>query len=91
MEKCPGGPIESVALLWQNIERKEEEDLCHVRREGGGKEDADGQSEGDDYRIPEEGTDDCMEAAGRPKTARKDGEETSESCAPTESKKDDSG
>ncbi|KAJ1121096.1 hypothetical protein NDU88_009224 [Pleurodeles waltl] len=88
MEKWPGDTIESVALLWQNIERKQEEDVHQVGREGGGKEDMDEQSERDDYRIPEEGTNECTEAAVRPKTTRKDGEETSESCALTESKKD---
>ncbi|KAJ1189207.1 hypothetical protein NDU88_005958 [Pleurodeles waltl] len=91
MEKSPRGTSESIALVRQNVERKQEEDAQRVRKEGGSKEDMDGQSGGDNYRIPEDGTDDCTEAAEIPKTARKDREGTLDSRATTESKKEGSG
>ncbi|KAJ1100049.1 hypothetical protein NDU88_005138 [Pleurodeles waltl] len=57
------------------------EDPCGIGKKDGRKEDADGQR----------GKDECTEATGRSRTARKDGEETRESRAPTESEKNGSG
>ncbi|KAJ1217109.1 hypothetical protein NDU88_004704 [Pleurodeles waltl] len=81
MEKCPRGTSESVALLRHNVERKQEEDVRSVGKEGGRKEDA----------HTQRGRDDCTEETGRSRMERKDGEKPMESCAPPESKKDGSG
>ncbi|KAJ1218191.1 hypothetical protein NDU88_005774 [Pleurodeles waltl] len=50
MEKCPGGTVESIAFLRQNINKKEEEEGWRIGSEKGGS-DADEQREEKKIRL----------------------------------------
>ncbi|KAJ1115812.1 hypothetical protein NDU88_004034 [Pleurodeles waltl] len=80
MVRCPGGTSESIALLRCDVEKKQKVDAQEHKEVRMEKEDADEQKKEDN----------CTEATGRTRTMRRNGEETGESCTPTESREDGS-
>ncbi|KAJ1127110.1 hypothetical protein NDU88_005514 [Pleurodeles waltl] len=68
MEKCPGGAVESISFIRQDVGKKQEEEARRVGRKEGG-EDADQQADESMHRSRKEEILDCEEAAGRQQTA----------------------